>query len=75
MMINLKYFLLVIPGKNIEINFVHGSPPLTGPAIWSVVYTLVYTLSSNNFFTCASDVQKPPDACETKALAVPGGRR
>jgi len=71
MMINLKYFLLVIPGKNIEINFVHGSPPLTGPAIWSVVYTLVYTLSSNNFFTCASDVQKLPCCLREASIGSP----
>jgi len=59
MMMNLKYFLLIILEKTLENNFLHVSPPLTGQAIWRVVYTFVYTLSSSNCCNCVITCRSP----------------
>ena len=69
MMMNVKYFLRAIPGKTVEIIFVHGSPPLT-VQVWPALYTNVYTLSSSNF--SRQDVQKRPGRCANSDSMIGG---
>ena len=69
MMMNVKYFLRAIPGKTVEIIFVHGSPPLT-IQVWPALYTNVYTLSSSNF--SRQDVQKRPGRCANSDSMIGG---